>query len=271
MSSGLSIQRLVVSYGERQAVRDVSLTVDEGEWLGLIGPNGAGKSTILRALAGLVPYSGEIRIGEESLVGIARRRRAQRIALVSQQPDLPEAMTVAEYVLLGRTPYISRFAREGRGDRRVAGAALDRLDLVPLAGRPLGELSGGERQRAVVARALAQEPDVLLLDEPTSSLDVGRQLQVLEIIAALRDGSGLTVVNATHDLTLAAAFCDRVALISHGGLVAFGPVGQVLTEATLSEHYDASFEVLRGADGALAVVARRARPGVSGRVPDSPA
>ena len=189
---------------------------------------------------------------------MSRRQRARRIAVVEQNPSVPAGMRVVEYVMLGRTPYISHFGREGRNDQRVVAAVLDRLDLIDFAERPLDQLSGGERQRVVVARALAQEPDLLVLDEPTSALDLGRQLQVLELVQSLRADGGLTVVSATHDLTLAAAYCDRVALISRGALVASGTPAEVVTEPILGEHYGVSLRVLRDASGALAVIPLRA-------------
>jgi len=181
------------------------------------------------------------------------------MAVVDQQPTMPADMTVADYVALGRTPYLSYFGREGADDRRVVAECLDRLDLMAFAGRRVTTLSGGEWQRTVVARALAQQPDVLLLDEPTSALDVGRQLHVLELVDRLR-GDDLTVISATHDLGLAAAFSDRVALVSGGLIVAEGAPAEVIRESVLSEHYGADLRVLRDDEGHLAVVPRRTRP-----------
>jgi iron complex transport system ATP-binding protein len=254
----ISIDAVSVSYGERRVLDRVSLAVEKGEWLGLIGPNGAGKTTLLRALAGMPVGGGAIRIGGTDVSTMSRRDRARRVAVVEQNPSIPPGMRVAEYVMLGRTPYISHFGREGRGDHRVVCGVLDRLELSAFAERPLDQLSGGERQRVVVARALAQEPELLVLDEPTSALDLGRQLQVLELVQSLRVDGGLTVVSATHDLTLAAAYCDRVALISRGALVASGTPAEVVTEPILGEHYGVSLRVLRDASGALAVIPLRA-------------
>jgi iron complex transport system ATP-binding protein len=256
----VALTRVSVARGDRTVVSDVSLEVPTGAWVCLIGPNGAGKTTLLHALAALIPHAGNITVGEDELARLSRRARAQQIALVQQDAQLPIALRVAEYVMLGRTPYISYFGREGRDDRAVVAAVLEQLDLLGFADRPLGHLSGGERQRVVVARALAQSPSVLLLDEPTTALDLGRQLQVLELIREQQRVRALTVISATHDLTLAAAYADRLALISCGVLVAEGTPRQVLTTATLGEHYGVALRVIHDEDGGMAVIPVRRAP-----------
>jgi len=169
-------------------------------------------------------------------------------------------MTVAEYVLLGRTPHLGALARESESDRVIVTWALQRLDLLPYAERPLGTLSGGERQRAVVARALAQEASIVILDEPTTALDIGHQQQALELLEDLRAEEQLTLVAAMHDLTLAAQYVDRMVLVRDGRIVADGTPADVLTEEGITEHYDASIRVLE-VDGRVAVVpTRRVRP-----------
>src|SRR5439155_767715 len=178
-------------------------------------------------------------------------------AVVPQLPSLPPQMTVAEYVLLGRTPHLGYFAREGVHDLEVADAALVRLDLLGLASRRLGTLSGGERQRAVLARALAQEAPILLLDEPTNALDVGRGQQALELVDALRREGGLTVLAAMHDLTLAGQYADRLLLLDAGRVVAAGGVRDVLTDELIARHYGASVRVLHDELGVVVVPARR--------------
>jgi iron complex transport system ATP-binding protein len=248
------LERVSVSRGDRIVVRDVSLDVPSGAWVCLIGPNGAGKTTLLHALAALIVHTGTIRIGDGELSRMSRRGRAQQLALVQQDSQLPTGLRVADYVMLGRTPYISYFGREDRNDRIVVAEVLEQLDLLGLADRPLGHLSGGERQRVVVARALAQLPSILLLDEPTTALDLGRQLQVLELIREQQCARALTVISATHDLTLAAAYADRLALISCGSLVAEGTPREVLTTATLGEHYGVSLRVIHDEDGSVAVI-----------------
>jgi iron complex transport system ATP-binding protein len=259
------LERVSVARGDRMVVSDVSLEIPTGEWVCLIGPNGAGKTTLLHALAALIPHTGRVMLGDRELSRLGRRARAQQIALVQQDSQLPSGMRVADYVMLGRTPYINYFGREGREDRRVVAGVIDQLDLRGLTDRPLAHLSGGERQRVVVARALAQSPSLLLLDEPTTALDLGRQLQVLELIRELQHACDLTILSATHDLTLAAAYADHLALISCGLLVASGTPHEVLTTATLGEHYGVSLRVIHDDDGSLAVIpvrphARDAKP-----------
>lgn len=254
--SAIALDGVTVTLGGRRVVRDVSATVEVGEWVALIGPNGAGKTTLLRAIAGLVSHEGEVSLLGETAGGLGRRERARRLAVVPQEPETPPWLTVAEYVLLGRTPHLGPLAREGTADREATARALERLDLVTLADRVLGTLSGGERQRAVVARALAQEASIVLLDEPTAALDIGHQQQALELLDDLRASEGLTLLAAMHDLTLAAQYADRVLLLAEGVVVADGPPAQVLTEAALAERYGASVRVLT-LDGRVAVLPSR--------------
>jgi iron complex transport system ATP-binding protein len=245
--SALALERVTVELGGRNVVDGVSFTADPGEWVTLIGPNGAGKTSLLRAISGLITHRGEIRLAGVPTRELRRREVAQRVSVVPQSPSLPAGMTVQEYVLLGRTPYVSYLGREGRRDQAAAASAIERLDLDELAQRELGTLSGGERQRAVLARALAQEAPLLLLDEPTSALDAGRQQEVLELIDALRLDAGLTVVSTMHDLTLAGLYAPRLLLLSGGRIVAEGPPEAVLTAPLIAEHYGAAVRVLDGA------------------------
>jgi cobalamin transport system ATP-binding protein len=247
VSAALAVDRLTVELGRRTIVDGVSFSVEHGEWVTLIGPNGAGKSTLLRALAGLVDHRGTVALDGQPLRRLGRRELARRLAVVPQVPLMPAGMTIREYVLLGRTPYVSYAGREGRRDHSAVEQALARLDLAGLAERQLGTLSGGERQRAVLARALAQEAPLLLLDEPTTALDAGRQQEALELIDALRLDAGLTVVAAMHDLTLAGQYAPRLLLLSGGRIVAQGAAAEVLTEALVAEHYGARVRVVEGA------------------------
>jgi iron complex transport system ATP-binding protein len=252
----IALDGVSVTLGGAPVLDDVTASVDDGEWVGVIGPNGAGKTTLLRVVAGLVPHGGTIELGGRAVSAMKRRRLSRCVALVPQDPLMPKEMTVAEYVLLGRTPYVPYLGSESRSDLEAVGRALDRLDLQALANRRLGTLSGGERQRAVLARALAQGTAVLLLDEPTSALDVGRQQQVLEFVDRLRAEQRLTVLSAMHDLTLAGQFADRLLLLDRGAVVADGPPRDVLTEARLAAHYGATVRVIDDEAG-LAVVPRR--------------
>ena len=253
----ITLDGVSVRYGDTAALRGVSLHVADGEWVGLIGPNGAGKTTLLRALIQLVTHDGRTLVGDVSTDGLSRRALAQRIAYVPQSPELPPEITVADYVLLGRSPHIGYFGVERAEDHRICAALLERLDLAHMAGRQLGTLSGGELQRLVLARALAQQAPVLLLDEPTSALDLGRRVDALEIVDSLRREHDLTVLSAMHDLTLAGQFADRLVLLAEGGVVASGTPDEVLNEVTLTRNFGLHVQVLRTADGELVVAPRR--------------
>ena len=259
MSAALDIREVTVTLGRAQVVREVSTTVQRGEWVALIGPNGAGKTTILRALAGLVSFAGEILLEGRAVATSSRREIARRIALVPQHPQTPPELTVAEYVLLGRTPHIGYLATETRTDRLAAERAIARLALRPFAERPLGSLSGGELQRVVLARALAQEAQILLLDEPTSALDLGRQQQALELVDSLRRDEELTVVSAMHDLSLAGQYADRLLLLDRGQVVAEGSAHEVLSEASIAAYYGANVRVIHE-NGRVFVLPQRADP-----------
>jgi len=256
----IALDSVSVTLGGAPIVTGVSLSVGEGEWLTLIGPNGAGKSTLLRSIAQLVPFAGSIRIDGVEVGRLRRRDLARRIAFVPQSPLLPPEMLVRDYVLLGRTAHVPTFSTERRSDHEAADRALRRLELLEFSARRLRTLSGGEQQRAVLARALAQEAPVLLLDEPTAALDLGRQQQVLELVAELRLHGSLTVVSAMHELTLAAQYADRLALVSNGRLVASGPPREIATRALISEHYNANVRIIGEDADPIAVIPVRRRP-----------
>ncbi|CAB4549809.1 unannotated protein [freshwater metagenome] len=258
--SSLSFIDVSVSYGRSVAVTSFNDTVHPGEWLCLIGPNGAGKSSLLRSAAGLVTYSGSVLVDGSPLNLRSARRRAALVAHVPQSPAMPDDMTAFEYVLLGRNPYVGYFGQETKQDRMMVQRVIERLDLQPFATRPLGTLSGGERQRLVIARALAQEAPIMLLDEPTAALDIGHQQQALELVDSLRREHGFTVVSAMHDLTLAGLYSDRLALLHQGHCVASGPAQEVLKAETLSEFYGVSVSVHHEEDGTVVVVPRRTVP-----------
>jgi len=260
MSLAVDVRELSVSLGRTHAVKDVSVTVPAGEWAAVIGPNGAGKTTFLRALAGLVTFDGTVALGGDDVSTCSPRDIARKVALVPQNPFTPAELTVAEYVLLGRTPHIGYLATESGRDRQAAESALHRLQLASFAERSLGTLSGGELQRAVLARALAQEAPILLLDEPTSALDLGHQQQALELVDNLRRVDGLTVISAMHDLSLAGQFADRLLLFDRGLLVAGGKATEVLSEENIAMYYGASVRVLNGRSGVFVLPQRRRTP-----------
>jgi cobalamin transport system ATP-binding protein len=248
-----------VRYGPAAALDGVSEKVVAGEWLAIIGPNGAGKSTLLRCIAQLTRHQGRITIDGQPVTSLRRRALAQLVAYVPQVPVLPAEMTVADYVLLGRTPHVGYLRMESDGDRQICAGLLGQLDLAAMAGRALATLSGGEAQRVVLARALAQQAPVLLLDEPTSALDLGRRVEALEIIDTVRRDQALTVISAVHDLTLAGQFADRLLLLSGGQVVASGPAAAVLREDVLGPHFGTAVQIVTGPDGARVVISRRHR------------
>ena len=236
---GVSVDR-----GGVRVVTDVDLVVGRGDWVTVVGPNGAGKTSLLHAVAGLIPATGELRVGGLDPGRTGRRRVARVVALMPQRPVVPEGTSVRELVALGRTPHLRRFGTETAADRDAVERTLHRLDLHELADRPAAGLSGGELQRVVLGRALAQEPQLLLLDEPTSALDIGHQQHVLDLVNAMRLQDELTVVAAMHDLTLAGQYGGRMMLMHRGRVVADATPAEVLQPARLAEVYGARVEVL---------------------------
>lgn len=245
----LRVRGLTVTLGHLTVLDGVDLDVPGRSWTAVVGPNGAGKSTLLRVLAGVLRGRGQVLLGGREVTRMVPRRRAALVGYAPQNPVLPEALTVREYVALGRTPYHGLLAGPDRSDEEVVEQSLVRLDLRGLAARSLRALSGGERQRVVLARTLAQRPEVLLLDEPTTALDLGHAQQVLELVDRLRREEGLTVVSTLHDLVLAGQYADRLVLLADGRVAAAGPPAQVLTARRLATHYGAHAEVVAGPGG----------------------
>jgi len=230
-------------------VEGVSLQVEEGQVWALVGPNGAGKTTLLRLMAGLRrPWAGRVLLQGRDLARLPRRQVARTVALVPQEAHIPFPFTVRQVVALGRTPYVDFLTLgEGPADREAVAQALTAMGLEPLASRTFSALSGGERRRALIAMALAQEPRLLLLDEPTAHLDPGHQVEVLGLLRELNARRGLTVVAALHDLNLALRFAHRVALVHHGRVLAQGEPEQVLAPALLFQVYGVPLRLLRDA------------------------
>ncbi len=250
----LRLDRVGYRAGGRALLEGVDLTLAPGDCLGLIGPNGAGKTTLLRLAAGLLtPTSGGVRLGERALGELGRREIARRLGYVPQRPQLDAAFSVRAVVLTGRTPHLGRFQVETAADRRIADEALARADLAAFAERPVTALSGGERQRVAIARALAQRPRLLLLDEPTASLDLRHQHEIMALAAGLARDADLAVLVSVHDLNLAARYCDRLAVLDRGRLVAAGAPIAVLTPALLAAVFGVEASVAVGAGPAPTV------------------
>jgi iron complex transport system ATP-binding protein len=233
----LKIQSLSVSYGHRPILHGISLEVQGGEVLALIGPNGAGKSTLIRAVSGVIPYSGQVRTNGDDFASLSTMRRARYIATVPQGVALPPAYSVWETVLFGRTPYLGFLGQPSKKDEEIARQSLERVSALSFADRRVGELSGGEQQRILLARALCQSTPILLLDEPTAHLDLQYQVSLLELVSELAHRDNLAVLIALHDLNLAAHYADRIALMVAGNIKAAGKPKEVLQADLIQEAY----------------------------------
>jgi iron complex transport system ATP-binding protein len=233
--SALTVNRISFSYRITvPTLRDVSVDVRKGEFLSLVGPNGSGKSTLLRLLDRIyIPQSGTILLNNKELSQYTRAELAQRIAFVPQDASVMFPFTVLEIVLMGRSPHSRGAMFESEHDRQIAMEMLERTDAAHLAHQPITNLSGGERQRVFIARALAQQPEILLLDEPNAHLDIAHQIDIFSIIKQLNIERDLTVVSVSHDLNLAGAYSDRIGMLVCGALVALGTPDEVLTETNI--------------------------------------
>lgn len=257
----MAVHGVSVELGGSTILDDVSLEIEPGSWVGLIGPNGAGKTTILRCIGHTVPFEGRVTIDGADVDEMKPQAVAQIVAVVPQHPVVPEGMRVVDYVLLGRTPHHGVMTSDSAHDLAVVGDVLAALDLEEFADREVTTLSGGELQRVVIARALAQQSPVLLLDEPTTGLDIGSQQEVMELIDRIRRERQLTVLSAMHDLTIAGQFTDRLLLLSGGRLVADGDAVEVLTPESIQAHYRAAVDVVDDGTGGVVVIPKRASAG----------
>jgi len=235
----LSCDGVSFAYGATEVLTSVSFSVTKGEIFGLLGPNGSGKSTLVRLMSGvLVPRTGRVMFAGRELRNYRREELARRIAVVPQETRIELPFSVLEVVLMGRAPYLGRFGFERAHDLAIARRAMEQTGVNALATREIHELSGGERQRVILAKALAQEPQVLLLDEPTAFLDIKHQMEVYDLIGHLSRQHGLTVITIQHDLNLAALYCDRLALLKAGRVFCLGTPEQTLTYTNVKAVYE---------------------------------
>jgi iron complex transport system ATP-binding protein len=256
--SVLQVTHVVFAYGRRDPVvlDDVSLTIGQGSIVGILGPNGSGKTTLLRVMAGmLAPRDGRVQIDGEDVSRFSRRELARKLAVVPQETYATFDFSVLEMVLMGRYPHLGAFELEGPADLAIAQRALTAVGTAELEARPFATLSGGEKQRVIIASALAQSSDMLMLDEPTASLDLGYQIDIAALLAGLNRTRNTTMVISTHDLNLAAALCRELVLIKAGRVVAQGRTADVLTAENVRALYGIEADVqLHPRAGHLTVV-----------------
>jgi iron complex transport system ATP-binding protein len=267
----LEIQSLCVAYGQKLVLEDISLSVSRGEILAVICPNGVGKSTLIRVISGILsPCSGRVLLDGNDLRRLSPMQRARYMAVVPQARELPGAYSIYETVMMGRTPYLNWLGRAGKEDHTQVNLALERTQTLSLAERRVGELSGGEQQRVLLARALAQNAPVLLLDEPTTHLDLEHQSVFLNLVRKLADEKKLAVLLVLHDLNLAGLYADRVALLVDGRLSANGTPDEVLTSENLSKVYHVSVNVIRHPDYGTPLILPDGKEGVGSQAAGVP-
>ncbi|MBW1740888.1 MAG: ABC transporter ATP-binding protein [Deltaproteobacteria bacterium] len=240
----IKVRNLSCGYGKKIVLKDISFEVKTGQFVGVIGPNGSGKTTIIRAISGLLPpQKGVVSLEGKTISGIGRKALAVKVAVVTQSPEATPPFSVEEFILLGRVPHWSRFQLlETKKDVKITEKVMELTGIRSLRGRKMRELSGGERQLAYLARALAQEPSLLLLDEPTAHLDIGHQVQIMRLLKRLND-KALTIIVVLHNLNLASLYCQRLVLLNKGRLRQVGHPKEVLTEEIINEVYETSIIV----------------------------
>ena len=240
----LNVLDVTCGYGTSIVLKDASVQINSGDFVGIVGPNGSGKSTLIRTISRVLqPLYGKVLIKGEDIYRLPASEVAKEMAVVTQERGLDFPFTVRDVVMMGRLPHIKRFARESAKDLEAVAKAMDLTDTVLLADRQVNELSGGEKQRVMLARALAQEPKILLLDEPTSYLDLNYQIETMELLVRLRRDYGLTIVMVLHDLNLASRYCDYLLVVKQGAIYAIGSPHQVITTNIIKEVYGCEVRV----------------------------
>ena len=230
MSIKLRIEELNYKYDKLEVLKEINFSLNQGEFIGLIGPNGSGKSTLLKNINNILePNKGQVYLEKVKLGELTNKEVAKKLALVPQNTEVGFDFTVWEVVMMGRTPYLNRFKGETKEDKKAVEWAMEITNTKKLAERSINELSGGEKQRVILARGLAQEPEVMLLDEPTSSLDINYQLEIMNLLCRLNKEEGLTILVVLHDLNLAAEYCEKLILLKEGEIYKFGSPKEVIT------------------------------------------
>ena len=254
-ASLIDMSDVVFSYGEEQVIKQISLEIQSGEFVGIIGPNGSGKSTLLRLIGALIQnQQGRIQFKQENIREISRKSLARSIAWLPQEVTMVFPFKVEEIVMMGRHPYLSPLSFEDENDWDIPRRAMEETDTMSLSHRRFNEISGGEKQRVMMAGALAQNPELLLLDEPTSSLDIKYQLEILNILRRLNKQNGKTIVIAIHDLYLASKYCDRLILLNEGRIIQDGPPVKVLRQDILEKVYGVQIKIFHDQeDGGIVV------------------
>lgn len=234
----IRLESIHFKYDTESILKDITFSVAPGDFVGVIGPNGSGKTTLLRIIDGLlVPQSGSVRIKNLPVNAMKRRDIARTIAVVPQESEMTFPFTAEEVVLMGRSPHLGMMRFEGETDFRIARQAMEMTDISDLASRRMNELSGGERQRVLIARALTQEPEVMLLDEPTAFLDIRHQMEILDLARKLNITKGVTVIAVTHDINLASMYCDRIIFLHKGSIHCMGSPDAVVSEDNIRAVY----------------------------------
>ena len=255
----LLLEKIAFNYGDTFRLEEIDLSIPEGSFLALIGPNGSGKTTLLQLMSGLLdPRSGRIALDGQPLDQLSRSQLARQMAVISSEQHFEFPFPVAEVVTMGRFPYLGRFEKLTRGDREIVDEALEWTQTLHLRDRPISQLSSGERQRVLIARAVAQKPSILMLDEPNVHLDLNHQIAIFRLLRRLNQEFSVTVVVVLHDLTAAAVFCQTVALLCEGKLAKTGPPQEVITTEILRDVYRADIEVHPSPLGGIPQVAYRA-------------
>lgn len=242
----LDVESVTCYYGAVRVLKEVSLSARKGEFHGIIGPNGSGKTTLLRCISRVIkPKIGRVVMGEKDVSLLGKKELAKDLTVVSQHQKADLSFTALDVVMMGRVPHLGRFQIESRKDLDIATEAMKKTNSLQFADRPINELSGGERQRVFIARALAQQPRLLLLDEPTANLDISYQLEILNLIKEMSEKEGLTVIVAIHDLNLAAQYCDRMALLARGEIISLGTPEDVVTPENIKRAFNVDVVVKR--------------------------